>query len=77
MADDGFIKSMTPERMELIKKSHEDLRKFQADAPARAEARRIEAQLAKRESDKQELKEQIDKQLEKLKGVKSILDYTK
>jgi hypothetical protein len=75
MATDDFIKNMTPEKMAQIKKDHDDLMRYHAEAPARAQAQRIDAQLTRMKQEGKEKQEEADEWKKKNKNVKSVMDY--
>lgn len=76
MAREDYIKNMTPELMKQIKESHDSLQRYHAEAPARAQAKRIEARMADIEKGKGERDKEQEKERKKHKNVKSITDFT-
>lgn len=76
MATEDFIKEMTPEKMAQIKKSNDDLRRWHAEAPARAQAKKIEAQISGFKQESEEKQKETEDWKKKNKNVKSIMDYT-
>jgi hypothetical protein len=76
MAMDDFIKGMTPEKMKQIKESHDSLQRFHAEAPARAQAKRIEAQVSQFKEEGKQKEEEAKEWKKKNKNVKSITDFT-
>jgi hypothetical protein len=76
MADDKFIKEMTPEKMAQIKKSHDDSMKFRAEAPARAQAKKIQAQVEGFKQEGKQKQAEAEEWKKKNKNVNSIMDYT-
>lgn len=76
MATEDYIKNMTPELMVQIKKDNDSLRDWHAGAPARAQAKRIEAQVEGFRREGKEKENEAKEWKEKNKDVKSIMDYT-
>ena len=77
MTTDEHIKSLTPEKMAIIRKDYESLKKFQSDEPARREAEKIKAQIIKMKLEGKHKEEEAKKWKKKHGDVKSITDYMK
>lgn len=70
MATEDFIENMTKERFEAIKKSHEDLIKYQREAPIRMQEQKMKARELKERLAKEERTRQVEK------AYRSIMDCT-